>query len=178
MSGSLIFSTVLRHHVWISYILGSSSTLCPDPLSFQRLSSIMSRSLLFSTALRHRVWIPYLFGGSLASCPDPLSFWWFSGIAPGSPFIFNGSPTSCPNPLSFQRLSGIVSGSVLFSEALQHRVWIPYCFGDSPASCLDLYLFDSSPTSCLDPLSFQRLSAIVSGSSFFSTVLRHRAWIP
>ena len=66
---SFIISTTLRHHVQISYHFGGylwhrvripyrfggSPASCPDLLSFQQLSDIVSGSPFFSKALRHRV---------------------------------------------------------------------------------------------------------------------------
>ena len=159
MSESLIVSVALRICVWIPYLFSNSLASCLDPLSFRRLSGIVSSSLIVSATLRHlsgspifsmtfghRVRIPYLFYGSSASCPNALSFLRFSNIVSRSPI--------------FWQLSYIMSRSFFFSTVLQHRVWIPY-------------LFYGSLTSCLDPLSFRLLSNIVSGSPFFSTALQH-----
>ena len=74
VSESPIFSTALRHRVWISFIFDGSPTSCLDPLSFRRLSSIVPGSL-------------FLFYSSPTSCLDPLSFRRLSGIVFGSHFF-------------------------------------------------------------------------------------------
>ena len=162
MSRSPIFSTTLRHYVWIPYFFDSSPTSCLDLLSFQWLSDIMSGSLNFSTALRHCVRVSF-FLGALRHCVR-------------IPYHFGGFPTSCPGPLSFWLLSNIVSRSPIILMALRHCVQIPYRFDDSPALCLNSlslrrlfdivsgshFLFNNSSTSCPDPLSFLWLFPIIS----------------
>ena len=141
MFGSSFISAALWHRVQIPYLFYYSLASCPDPLSFQRLSNIVSRSPFFLATLQHRVRVPYLFCCSLASCPDP--------------HFFGDSPISCLHTFSFWWLSGIIFGSSIFLAELWHSVLIPYLFGNSPALCLNL-------------LSFRQLYDIVSGSPIFS----------
>nr|CAN73328.1 hypothetical protein VITISV_022192 [Vitis vinifera] len=164
VSESPIFSTALRHRVWISFIFDGSPTSCLDPLSFRRLSSIVPGSL-------------FLFYSSPTSCLDPLSFRLLSSIIFGSPIFsvalwhlaqifyrFDGSPELCLDPLSFRWLFDIVFGSPIFLAALRYCVWIPYLFSGSLALCPD-HLFS------------RWLSSIVSESPIVSTALRHRVRI-
>ena len=142
MFRSLFILAAPRHCVWIPFLLSGSPTLCPDPLSFLRLSSIVSRS-------------PYRFNNFPTLCPNPLSFRRLSDIVPRSLFVlvalwhhvriplhFSDSPASCPDPFSFQWLSNIVpespcfflwfsdivSGSLYILAALWHRVQIFFLF--------------------------------------------------
>lgn len=111
----------------------------------------MPKSSFFSEGVWHRARIPFLFEGSPTSCSDPLSFWWRSGIVSGSPFS---------------------------SMALWYHAWILFLLTTFRHHTRIPFLFNGSLASCLDPLSFQRLSGIVSRSPFFLAAFRHYAQIP
>ena len=170
MYGSPIFLAAIRHRIKIPYHFFGSSASCLDPLSFQRLSGtvfgsptflqffgIMFESPILLATLRHHVWILII----LAAFQNHV---WI-------PYHFGSSLASCPDPLSFRKLSGIVFGSPIFSMALWHCVGSPIILTVLRHHVLIPYLFGGSPTSCRDPLSFRRLSDIVSKSPIILATL-------
>ena len=183
--GSPIDSVALWHRVRIPFLFDSSPASYSGPLSFLWLFSIVSGSIFFSVALWNCVWISYLFSGSLASCPNPLSFRWLSSIVFWSLSFWRLSSIVLGSPFFSTTLwhrtrifflfcaLNIVSGSPIFSTALRHRARILYLSNDSPDRVWIPFLFGDSPASCLDHLSFRRLSDIVPESLFFSAALRH-----
>ena len=162
----LFVSTALQHSVQIL-------------LSFQRLSSIMSESSfsfrMFSSIVSGS---PFLFDSSPTSRPNPLFILVALQHRVMIPSFFDGSLASCLDPLPFRWISDIVSGSFFFSAALQHHGRIPLFSTVLRHLVWILYLLSGFLESCPDLFSFRLLFDIVSGSSFFSVALRHRAWIP